>query len=216
MQESSPSRAPTHERHSPEPEATGVIIRRAYQRYVTSVSRPAHAISLQLAFLLWELLCERRPRRVVDLGSGFSSYLLRLYASRRSPDTKVWSVDDDAGWLHRTRDFLQVEGLSTDLLMSWTDFPRPSVEFVLHDLGSMSTRARTLPDVLRLVSRGGVLVLDDVHFPSYRRCVQDTLDGAGFVHLSVREQTTDPLGRYSWLAFPASTSDRGVEPKRRD
>lgn len=192
------------------------MIRRAYQRYVTSVSRPAHAISLQLSFLLWELLCERRPSCVADLGSGFSSYVLRFYASRCNPGTKIWSVDDDAGWLHCTREFLRAEGLRTDLLMSWSDFPRPSVEFVLHDLGSMGTRARTLPDVLRLVSPGGVLVVDDVHFPSYRLFVQEALDGAGFVRSSVREQTTDPLGRYSWLAFPAPTPDRGVVAQRPD
>lgn len=181
-------------------------IRLAYQRYVTSVSHPAHAISLQLAFYLWELMEERQPRRVVDLGSGFSSYVFRLYATRRDPTMVVWSVDDDADWLQRTRRFLIEERLPTSGTVLWDAFNERGFDCVLHDLGTMDTRQATLSDALSLVHADGVAVLDDLHFVSYRKFVEMGLERHGFTHASVREKTLDMIGRFSWLALPATDS----------
>jgi predicted O-methyltransferase YrrM len=177
-------------------------LRRAYARYVTEVSHPQHAVSIQLAFYLWELLEARRPRRAADLGSGFSSYVLRLYAKRRDPEVEVFSVDDDAGWLERTRGFLETEGLSTERLMLWEDFSAGELDLVLHDLGTMPTRAATLADAISRVRPGGAIVLDDVHMPGYRTRVEQELARLGVRHASAEDETLDMLGRYSWIALP--------------
>lgn len=177
-------------------------IRLAYGRYVTGVSRSAHAISLQLAFHLWAILAERAPRRVVDLGSGFSSYLFSLYARERAPELEVWSVDDDPAWLERTRAFLTAEGLSTDRTLLWPDLEEKHFELVLHDLGTMTTRERTLPAALSLGAPGSAIVLDDLHFARYRAHVERTLATGGFRAESVEAQTRDPIGRFSWVCYP--------------
>jgi len=62
-------------------------------------------------------------------------------------------------------------------LVSWDELltGRPgNFDLVLHDLGSMETRARTLERVLTLVRPGGVLVLDDAHKQGIR--IQSLLD----------------------------------------
>jgi hypothetical protein len=56
---------------------------------------------------------EDHAKRLLDLGSGFSSYVLRAYAAG-VPGAVGWSVDDDPAWLEKTRAFLVSEGLSTE------------------------------------------------------------------------------------------------------
>lgn len=197
---------PSAARPAPGPDGQDRAIRLAYQRYVTEVSRPVHAISLQLAFYLWELLAARSPARVADLGSGFSSYVLRLFARECAPALEVWSVDDDPAWLARTRSFLEAEGLDTDQTLLWQDLTEVSCDLVLHDLGSMTTREETLPKALSLVRADGIIVLDDVHFPRYRAHVEQTLAAYGARYESVEEDTLDLLGRFSWVAFPAQSN----------
>jgi predicted O-methyltransferase YrrM len=193
---------------SADAQTTEQSIRLAYATYVTSVSHPVHAISLQLAFYLWELLTSRHPRRLADLGSGFSSYVLRLYARLHDPTVEVWSVDDDPRWLDETHRFLDANGLATDRMVLWSDFAQIELDLALHDLGSMATRKATLSEALTIVRPGGVLVLDDVHMPQYRAFVETTLTETQVPCQSVRDQTQDMFGRYSWLALPGDGSGR--------
>jgi trans-aconitate methyltransferase len=183
--------------------STDQLIRFAYHRYVTKVSHPVHAISLQLAYRLWELLATVQPRTSADFGSGFSSYVIRLYADRCDDAMQVWSVDDDPRWLSKTRQFLIAEELSTHGLVLWDEFQDAELEFALHDLGSMETREATLPRVLSMIGRNGAIVLDDVHFAYYRRHVENTLKSHGFDYTSLEPSTMDMLGRFSWLARPS-------------
>src|SRR5690348_5146340 len=50
-----------------------------HRAYVREVSSPEYTISLGLAAFLLALCRSRRPGRILDLGSGFSSYLFRLH-----------------------------------------------------------------------------------------------------------------------------------------
>ena len=52
-----------------------------HQRYVTTVSLPYQAVSLELAALLLSLCRSTRPAVIADLGSGFSSFVFRTYAA---------------------------------------------------------------------------------------------------------------------------------------
>ena len=127
--------------------------------YVTEVGHPVHAASVELVVFLTVLCEELRPARVVDLGSGFSSYVLRRWAAeagQRRPET--WSVDDSAEWLGRTEQFLESRGMPTEHLLTWTDFRRADAgafDLVLHDMGTMEFRAETLREVIGLARPGG-------------------------------------------------------------
>ncbi len=130
------------------------IIAGALEAYGRDVSTPDMAVSLQSATLL-AALCElRRPRRVLDAGSGFSSYVLRRFSWG---DREVWSVDDNEQWLDMTRTYLQQQGIDNDRLLPWDTFTESDereFDLIFHDLGAIrDVRADTLPEICAAVSR---------------------------------------------------------------
>jgi len=168
--------------------------------YTTEVSTPGMAVSLETAALL-RLLCENlSPRRVLDLGSGFSSWTLRTWAARSGAE--VTSVDDSPEWLGRTREYLAAQGAGTERLFAWSEF-EPGEEpyaLIFYDLGRMPARIEHLGRILELAASGGsVLVLDDVHKPSYAEVVTEALRGYEHDYLDCRPLTHDEKGRWAAL-----------------
>ena len=175
----------------------------SYIDYVFTVSSAAHAISLALgAFLL--TVCEAlRPEAAVDLGSGFSSYVLRRYAAAQRVRPRVVSVDDDRSWLEKTEAFLGAAGLPEGELVHWSDFRDQEAAFdvVLYDLGTWERRIESLQEAIRLARPGALIILDDLHVAGYRSAVERTLDDGALTPLDISRFTTDEFGRYSWGLF---------------
>ena len=73
-------------------------VRNEYRRYTTTVSPPNHALSLATAAYMLHLCRAISARRVLDLGSGFSSWVLRHHAETASNPVDVVSVDTDEDW----------------------------------------------------------------------------------------------------------------------
>jgi predicted O-methyltransferase YrrM len=181
-----------------------------HARYIANVSDSAHAISLELARFILEVASEDHAKRLLDLGSGFSSYVLREYAAG-VPDAVAWSVDDDPAWLEKTHAFLVSEGLSTEHLYNRSEFLTlgstngvGTFDLVVHDLSTVRSRHGTIQFVLGLVRPGGALILDDMDVDAYRRHARSELDAAGAKHVDVKDRTLDARNRYSWLARPTS------------
>jgi predicted O-methyltransferase YrrM len=172
----------------------------AHAEYVETVSVPEHAISLELASVL-DVLCRTlRPRRVADLGSGFSSFVLRRYSVETGAD--VVSVDSDPEWLDRTRAFLVDSGLPVDALIGWDDFTAAEHEpfdLVLDDLGDIQRRIETMAYVLGLARPGGLVVVDDRHRPPVRAALDCECRARGDEVVSLRSSTVDGFGRYACL-----------------
>src|SRR5690606_36998947 len=61
------------------------------------------AMSLETAAALAVLIEASGARRIADLGSGFSSYVVR----KAAPDAEAWSVDDSDEWIEVTRAYLR-------------------------------------------------------------------------------------------------------------
>ncbi len=171
--------------------------------YVRHVGHPVHAASLELATLLWFLCDHLDPERVIDLGSGFTSYVLRRWADARG-GREVWSVDDSAEWLDKTRGYLFDRGLDDAHTLTWDELRAaepPAFDLVLHDMGMMDVRERTLPEAVGLARPGGLVVLDDVHKPAYRAAALRWLDEKGYEHWSLKPYTRDRLTRYAELVL---------------
>ena len=168
-----------------------------HQRYVTEVSAPEHAVSLELASFLLAFCRERNPAEVLDLGSGFSSYVLRLYAA--GSGVAVTSVDTDASWLDRSRSFC--EGLPEGRFMTWRDFgswfpEQGSYDVVLHDMGDMIERVTTLPQALMLTRHG---VRSTTCTRPATAGTRVRLDASANWYLDLSKITYDGLGRFSYL-----------------
>lgn len=179
-----------------------IAIRPKYEQYVKEVSTPDMAVSLRTAVFLW-VLCEGlKPKRILDLGSGFSSFILRFYAASKN-DVAVWSVDNSTEWLYRTQASLVSHNLSTARLMLWDQFERDSsgrFDFIFHDLGNMDLRRRSLHLVLKLGEEGyGIVLLDDMHKNSYSEYVRDSLSHYSCRYFDLTPYTLDEFGRYCGL-----------------
>ena len=178
-------------------------IRPHYEMYTSHFNAAWMAVSLELSVFLIALCRLLKPRRVVDLGSGFSSVLLRLYQREATPAPEVWSVDTSPEWLGMTRRILEWQGLPTDGLATWEEFvgTEPSgFDLVLHDMGSILTRRRALHRVLGLTARGGVVMIDDANYGGVRWHAKRTLRRRGIEHHLVGAATRDKYGRYALLA----------------
>ncbi|MBC8417332.1 MAG: hypothetical protein H8E10_01910 [Desulfobacterales bacterium] len=184
-----------------------------YELYISEVSGDYMAISLEFSSFL-SVFCDlMRPTSIADLGTGFSSFLFRSYAAQSEQDVKVWSVDDSPEWLEKTRGFLAKQGLSDGNMGIWDRFIEGSYhgfDLILHDLGSMDIRAKTLSRVLNLVRPYGFVLLDDIHITEYAPIAKKALRESGFKLYSLRHYTKDKFGRFASLA----TKRKGIPEDR--
>ena len=180
-------------------------LRSLYDRYVAQVSSADMAVSWESARYLRQLCDTLGPTRVLDLGSGFSSLVLRHYASSAEHAVTVVSVDDDPRWLDRTRDFLDEHGYSEGELRLWSDFanaPGEPFDVVFHDLAGGALRETAMAVAVRCLSRHGVIVFDDAHHLGHRRAARRAARDARLATYSLHRWTRDGIGRFAFLAAP--------------
>jgi hypothetical protein len=181
-------------------------LRRTHAEYITTVSSPVATLSLETALVTWFILNVTSPRTIVDLGSGFSSYLFRSFQqqrNRRSESCRVLSCDDDRLWLERTGEFLTRKHLPASGLYLWDDFQRMErdirPDLVLYDLGNSAVRLKNLPVVLSYCRADTIVVIDDVHKPWIRNAVLEGVRSRGLRCCDLAPIALDAYGRYPWL-----------------
>jgi predicted O-methyltransferase YrrM len=180
-------------------------LRPLYERYVAEVSSPDHAISWESVSYLTHLCEVTRPRRALDLGSGFSSFLLRHYAVASADPVAVVSVDDSETWLARTRQFLLEEGLEDNGLRTWADFsadPGDSFDLIFHDLAGGELRNSASAVAAAALAPRGLIVFDDAHHSGHRRAARRAGKQTGLGTYSLHRWTADRYGRFAMLGAP--------------
>jgi len=174
-----------------------------YDEYIHRVSNEIMTASLELCLFLLSLCEFHRPKRILDLGSGFSSFLFRSYAAGADPEPEVWSVDDSAEWLEKTRSYLAAHDLPVANLLTWDALVARDAgrfDLVLYDLGGFDFRKDSFPRVLEFSGENAFLVVDDMHAAEFGRSVIRHLRKAGLPYFSAWTYTNDKYGRYSLLA----------------
>lgn len=187
-------------------------IRQIYTGYTKDVSYEGMPISFESACFLWSMCEALNPKRILDMGSGFSSFVFRHYQRTASPDLEIWSVDESAEWLGKTKDFLLLHHLSDRDMYTWGEFQTlapPQFDLISHDLGYMHERPDILERILTLRTDNGIIVVDDYQNPTYRAELDrrlhnyETLEGH-----DIRWLTLDRFLRYSLLIRQKSESRR--------
>jgi predicted O-methyltransferase YrrM len=174
----------------------------AYQAYTREVSDAVYAISSELAVTLLLLCRWVKPRRILDLGSGFSTFLFHHYRTAIAPEAEkpfVASVDDSAEWLEKTSRYLQEQSLAAEELWLWEDFSRRAHEpfdLIFYDIGGFDFRQTILNQIMDLLEPTGVAVFDDIHRADYGLFLRDRFGPSLF---SLRGLTKDRFGRYACL-----------------
>lgn len=180
-----------------------------HDAYIAEVSVSSMAISTKLsAFLL--ALCELvKPTFIADLGSGFSTFVLRHYAIHSDARVVVHTVDDSPEWLEKTRSFLRRHDLPDDNLTTFDSFEvsgYKGYDLILHDLGSMKTREQTVRYAIGLARSGGYIIIDDMHFITYSRVVKEIVKSSRDGLFSLRHFTKDEGRRFSSLVVKRSVA----------
>ena len=185
----------------------------AYEKYLEGVSTDDMALSFETSQFLYTMAKLKKAKRILDLGSGFSSYVMRLYARTAESDVTVYSVDDNESWLEKTKTFLSDMQVSQQNVIDWSNFQKQApagFDLILHDLGSIELRGESLPFVINLLNTSGILVLDDMHkargglFGGYRAVAVRQVRKSGLSLFSARHFTLDKFGRHCEIAFKPS------------
>ncbi|MCL7969845.1 MAG: class I SAM-dependent methyltransferase [marine benthic group bacterium] len=161
------------------------------------------AASIELCRFLVRWCEVRRPGRIVDLGSGITSWTLRSWRDRFSPDSTVISVDDDPEWLARSRDYSRTAGTGDVDFLLWDEFLEKHgsdrFDLVVYDFGSVRERARQMATAFDLVAPGGAIICDDIHKARIWRAARNSMWRRGWTGWSLREETLDSIGRFALL-----------------
>lgn len=135
-------------------------LEKTYKNYMKTLST-TYCISLLASTFLLELIHELKPKRILDLGSGWSSYLLRL------GDAEVWSADHDREWLEKTRTFLKKHDLDDERLIMIEDIDwSQKYDLILVDHGPTTRGRASLFDKIKRCCTG-IVVLDDAEIHGY-------------------------------------------------
>lgn len=177
----------------------------AYEEYTSKVSSEIMAISLELS-VFCILMCDMmRPQKILDLGSGFSSYIFRSLPSiiGEGYQPVIWSVDDSPEWINETKTFLASHDIPSDSVITWDAFVQKNLgpfNFMLYDLGGFEFRKENLNQIIKLCDKNGMIIFDDMHSAEFGRYLNKTLKKTNCTYFDVRYYSKDKFGRYSQLA----------------
>jgi predicted O-methyltransferase YrrM len=174
-----------------------------YHEYISEISSEIMASSLELSIFLLFICDIAQPKKILDLGSGFSSFLFRFHALNAPEKPLICSVDDSEEWLIKTAGFLTTHHLPATNLMTWDEFSGHDMgpfDFIFYDLGPFEFRKDSLNPVLeKLTGAHGIVILDDMHSADYGLFVKRSLKGTRFEDYDTGFYTRDHYSRYSLM-----------------
>jgi len=145
--------------------------------------------------LLVNLVYERQPRWVLDLGSGITSHMLR-HAMRDHPDMIVITTDTHQKWLDMTSAELRRDGLNTEhcyLQSAFESKTWPPFDLISVDSGNLSYRIALAPHFVEWCAPHGILFLDDWRRHDYAVAMEEALIPMGF-QVTEHDKTLDEFG----------------------
>ncbi len=175
------------------------LLRPHYEQYVREISRADMAASLELAAFMFTICKINQFTKLLDMGSGLSSFVFRFYA-KETPGVKVYSVDDDAAWLEKTKDFLHQHQLDTQNMFTLDQFLKSSeseFDCILHDLNFVEVRINYVEQMIKITKSNGVIIFDDVHKPDYLFALLVKLKETQSKVFTVKPITNDGYGRFA-------------------
>jgi len=175
------------------------LLRPYYLQYINEISSSNMAASLELSGYLLSICQTNQYSRLLDMGSGFSSFILRHYA-KENPHAQVVSVDDNAAWLEKTKAFLEQHHLGTKNIFhldNFINFNENDFDLVLHDLNFVEVRINYIELLIQKTKQGGLLIMDDVHKPDYLFALLSKLKKEKVKPFDIKTITEDSFGRFA-------------------
>lgn len=170
-----------------------------YIDYTTNVSDTIMPASMRCCVFLICMYEVLQPERVLDLGSGFSSYALRYFKDKFSWNTEIYSIDNYDWWLGKTIDFCTQNEVDTNHFYIWKQIKDMEIPFelIFVDIEFRERRLKYFDPVYkRFLADKTFMLLDDMHMAVLRtkaRSMENRYIKHTVVHETIVEQ------RYSWL-----------------
>ncbi len=175
------------------------MLRPYYDQYVRDISSADMAASLELASSMFTICKVNQYKKLLDMGSGLSSFVFRLYA-KETPGVTVYSVDDDAAWLEKTKDFLTQHKVGIEKMYTLEQFLKSGesgFDCILHDLNFVEVRINYVEKLMNIVKPDGLIIFDDVHKPDYLFALLSKLKSIPSKIFTVKPVTNDRYGRFA-------------------
>jgi len=180
------------------------LLKGPHTDYVNNVSSPLISVPLNMASFLYFLSVSFAPKRIIDLGSGFSSFVFHKAINGLPSSCDIISVDDSTFWLEKTRAFLSrhnIQGCKLMTLDNLLTMPNLSFDLAFLDLGTYEDRMELLPTLLDNMNQKGCIVVDDFHSPGYRKKLHDLIHSKpDFEIFSLRKVTRRRLSHGALIA----------------
>jgi len=175
------------------------LLRPHYEQYIREISRADMAASLELAAFIFTICKINKFTKLLDMGSGLSSFVYRLYA-KETPGVIVYSVDDDAAWLEKTKDFLRHHELDTQNMFTLDQFLKSGeseFDCILHDLNFVEVRINYVEQMMKITKINGIIIFDDVHKTDYLFALLVKLKETQSRVFTLKPVTNDSYGRFA-------------------
>jgi predicted O-methyltransferase YrrM len=182
-------------------------IKNAYNKYVNTVSVDYMAASLECCVLLMVLYDVIKPKMVLDLGSGMSSYVLRYFKKSYNEGSCVWSIDSDKKWLNKSKNFAKKFGLNIDNFKTWDSINNDTTKFdlIFFDIDNNKKRINYIPTVLdNFMTKDSFIMVDDIHKSGWRRDLNKVLLEYEYKKIDIKKYTFDKYKRFSNLYYNIS------------
>ena len=95
--------------------------RNAFEDYISNYSAELISMSLNRGAFIYHLCSFLKPKSILDLGSGFSTFIFAKHAEVNKLNN-ITSVDDSQFWLEETKKFLLNHNLTPPKLVTWDQF----------------------------------------------------------------------------------------------
>jgi predicted O-methyltransferase YrrM len=170
-----------------------------YDYYINNISEYGHPVSLETASYLLFLCRTQEAKQVVDLGSGFSSYVLEHYKNTAPYPVTAHHIDTDMEWAERTVAFGNIYGIDMRVqeFSDFVEIKNESFDIVFHDMANGEIRNQTMPFACSLLTSKGIIVFDDCQHDGHRQTSQDVCANLGLEWISLHNQTIDKINRFA-------------------
>jgi hypothetical protein len=132
---------------------------------------------------------------ICDLGSGFSSFALRLY------NKNVISVDDNNFWLQKTIEYCKSQNQLTGSFLLYENWKLldEKYDLIIYDLGNRQVRIKEFETVVSKLKQNGIILIDDMHKQDMAQAILIKANKLNLKLRSLKTETIDSYKRFSYI-----------------
>lgn len=171
------------------------MIQKIHDDYCDKISINSAAISVETLNYTINNLLNNKNISACDLGSGLTSYILRLFIN------DITSVDDNQFWLQKTLEYCNANHkLHGEFLMfeQWKILNK-KYDLIIYDFSDRFTRIKEFENVLLKLKSSGLILIDDMHKQNMAQEIIKIANKNNLELISLKNETIDSFGRFSYL-----------------